>query len=399
MRCFHTLLVLSFSLQAGFTQPAPGPALELTERLEALGSKGPLVGFSVALVDREGISYAQGFGYADKAENRRYQKNTLQNIASISKTFIGLALLKAQEQGHLRLDDPVGDHLPFKVIHPRFPDHPITLRHLATHTSGISDPPEYEEKGYVLREADNGQDRVNSNFRPPGEMMPLEEYLQRILSEKGAWYRKSTFLKHKPGSRFEYSNIGAGLAALALENATGTPFNEFTRTHIFEPLGMSDSGWFPEEVPFARHTRLYTDSGVPLAPYSLVNYPDGGLMTTAEDLGKYLSELIRGYSGEGALLSAESYRELFTPQLSESNFKARSENTYNDEYNLGIFMGFSARGQVGHTGGDPGTVTMMFFNSETRTGKLLMANTDVDDAGYEEFKAIWMALEAFEDRF
>jgi CubicO group peptidase (beta-lactamase class C family) len=399
MRGFIPLLFYLLTLFTGQAQAGAEAGEELTRRLEDLNRKGPLVGFAVALVDEGGISYARGFGYAEKAGERRYQKSTLQNIASISKTFIGLALLKAQELGHLDLDDPVNDHLPFTVIHPRYPDHPITLRHLATHTSGITDPPEYDTKGYVLRKADNGQDVVNSDFRPPEEMMPLEEYQQRILSKRGAWYRKKTFLKYKPGARFEYSNIGAGLAALALEQATGIPFNEFTRAHIFGPLQMSDTGWFPEEVPYSRHTRLYTDTGAPLAPYSLVNYPDGGLITSAEDLGKYLSELIRGYVGKGTLLNPEGYRELFTPRLKDSNFEERSENTYNDEYNMGVFMGFSARGQVGHTGGDPGTATMMFFNAETRKGKLLIVNTDLDEAGYEEFKAIWGVLEEFENRF
>jgi hypothetical protein len=66
---------------------------------------------------------------------------------------------------------------------------------------------------------------------------------------------------------------------------------------------------------------------------------------------------------------------------------------------MGIFMGFAAQGQIGHTGGDPGTATMMFFNAATGTGKLLFVNTDMDEAGYEEFKAIWKVLEEFETRF
>ena len=221
---------------------------DLSDSLSQIQKESGIVGFSVALVDQGGIRYTAGFGYADKNPPKEYGPRTVQTIASISKTFIGIALLKAQEEGKLNLDDPVNQYLPFKVFHPRFPDTPITLRHLATHTSGITDPKEYDEKGYVLFKNDNGDEVVYSDFRPAEEMLNLEEYQKRILSVDGEWYHKKTFMNKKPGTWFEYSNIGAGLAALVLEKATGVPFNTYTKAHIFEPLGMSDSGWFPDEI-------------------------------------------------------------------------------------------------------------------------------------------------------
>ena len=396
MTYYKYLLLFFLVLQVSWSQTQEAQKTELTTTLEAIQKEGAILGFSVALVDAEGIKYAEGFGFSDKAEKRAYDKNTIQNIASISKTFIGIALLKAQELGQLNLDDPVNKYLPFEVTHPHFPELPITLRHLATHTSGISDPKEYEEKGYVLRKAENGKDAVYSNFLPPSEMLPLETFQQRILSTDGQWYHKSTFLKKEPGSQFEYSNIGAGLAALVLEKATGIPFNTYTDKHIFTPLQMTDSGWFPEELNSEKLSRNYSETGQPLAPYSLVNYPDGGLITSSEDLGKYLCELIRAYSGHGTLLTPVSYSELFTQQLEATQFKDRNERTYNDEYNMGIFMGFSATGQIGHTGGDPGVSSLMFFNSETGLGKLLIVNTDLNEESVGEFLEIWKTLETFE---
>lgn len=393
------VLLFAIMLQSCWGQVQDLSKEKLTRTLEQIHNKGTLIGFSVALVDAEGINYAEGFGFADAAANRKYAKNTVQPIASISKTFIGIALLKAQEQGKLKLDDPVNKHLPFNVIHPHHPEIQITIRHLATHTSGITDPDEYDERGYVLQKNANGDDFVSSDFRPPSEMMSLEAYQRNILSKDGPWYHKSTFLKKEPGAQFEYSNIGAGLAALALEKATGIPFNTFTDTHIFSPLQMEDTGWFLEDVNVANVSRHYTETGQPIAPYSLVNYPDGGLMTSSQDLGKYLSELLRGYQGQGTLLKPESYREFFTPQLEAAQFKDRNDSRYNDEYNLGIFMGFSATGQVGHTGGDPGTSTLMFFNSETGTGKLLINNTDLDNKSVVTFRKIWEILEEYESKF
>jgi len=399
MRYSIHLLLFFIVVQSGLAQTENSPVKVLTDSLEAIYDQGPLVGFSVALVNEDGIQYVRGFGSADLAAQRAYEINTIQNIASISKTFIGIALLKARELGLLDLDEPVNTYLPFEVIHPYHPESPITLRHLATHTSGITDPDEYDEKGYILRNAENGEDAVYADFLPPSQMLSLEEFQYRILNKDGQWYRKRTFLKQKPGERFEYSNIGAGLAALALEKATGTPFSEFTRTHIFEPLEMSHSGWFPWEVDFSKHSRTYSDTGIPIAPYSLVNFPDGGLMTSAEDLGKYLTELIRGYAGKGRILSPESFAVLFTPQLHAAQFSNRSDGVYNDEYNMGVCLGFSAHEQIGHTGGDPGVSSLMFFNTKTGKGKLLLVNTDLNQKGVEAFKEVWKTLEAFEGQF
>ena len=198
---------------------------------------------------------------------------------------------------------------------------------------------------------------------------------------------------------FNYSNIGAGLAAYVLEQATGESFPEFTKKHIFDPLVMNGSGWSFDTIDFSKHSKLYADADTELALYTLINYPDGGLITSAHDLAKYLSEIIKGYAGNGTILSAESYKELFTPQLTYENHKDRSDREYNDEYNMGVFMGMSSKGQIGHTGGDPSVVTHMFFNEKTKTGKLLLVNTDLDKKSVQDFIAIWRALMAHEDQF
>ncbi|MFT6948621.1 MAG: hypothetical protein ACJARP_003055, partial [Vicingaceae bacterium] len=68
------------------------------------------------------------------------------------------------------------------------------------------------------------------------------------------------------------------------------------------------------------------------------------------------------------------------------------------EYNMGVFMGISAQGQIGHTGGDPGVATHMFFNTETKIGKLLIINTDLKKEGKKEFIDIWKKLEEYETK-
>ena len=393
------LLVLLFVPLVFFGQSSSSINEQLTQDLLSIYAQNHIVGFSVAIVNQDKILYTKGFGYSDKLKNKAYTENTIQNIASISKTFIGISLLKAQELGKLNLDDPINNYLPFEVINPKFPNTAITIRHLATHTSSIIDPSRYGKNGYVLKEINNNGKKINSNFRPSNEMMTYDEFLKKILSTDGEWYKKKYFLKKKPGTFFSYSNIGAGLAALVIENAVGKPFNLFTKEYIFEPLKMSSTGWFSSEVDFTNHTKLYANTKTELAFYNLVNYPDGGLITSSNDLGKYLIELISGYNENGLVLSKESYNELYTPKLNNDIHINRSSGTYNDEYNMGVFMGMSSKGQIGHTGGDPGVATIMFFNSETKIGKILFVNTDLEKKGVEAAIDIWGKLEEYENKF
>ena len=230
------LLLLLFIPFVSFGQSSSSINEQLTQDLLSIYAQNHIVGFSVAIVNQDKILYTKGFGYSDKLKNKAYTENTIQNIASISKTFIGISLLKAQELGKLNLDDPINNYLPFEVINPKFPNTAITIRHLATHTSSIIDPSRYGKNGYVLKEINNNGKKINSNFRPSNEMMTYDEFLKKILSTDGEWYKKKYFLKKKPGTFFSYSNIGAGLAALVIENAVGKPFNLFTKEYILSPL-------------------------------------------------------------------------------------------------------------------------------------------------------------------
>ena len=398
MKKIFITLILNILVSTIYSQTSDFTSVKLTEELEKIYVRKYINGFSVAIVNQDSILYAKGFGYADIKTKKKYMHTTVQNIASISKTFIGIALLKAQELGKLNLDEPINKYLLFDVNNPYFPNEQITIRQLATHTSSIKDPSRYEKNGYILKEKDNKEAKVNSNFRLPSEKIALNIFLQNMLSNDGKWYKKNNFLKSKPGAVFEYSNVAAGLAALIIEKATNQAFNKFTDDYILKPLRMFDTGWFFSEIDFAKHSKLYTNNETELALYQLANYPDGGLITSATDLGTYLSELIAGYSGNGNILKNQSYKELFKPQLSDINYTERNESTYNDEYNMGVFMGLSAHGQIGHTGGDPGVGTYMFFNSETKIGKLLIVNTDLEKEGIQEFIDIWKKLEEYETK-
>ena len=380
-------------------------AANLTRELEEIHEKGYINGFAVSISNQDGTLYQNGIGFSNVSEDAVYTSTTLQNIGSVSKTLIGVALLKAQEQGKLKLDDPINEYLAFNVTNPLHPDTPITIRQLATHTSSIVDTDNYDRYAYYLHR-DAEPDRwdlteVGETFNAYSDRVSMSAFLENMLSEEGAWYHSDNFLPHAPGSLYEYSNVGATLAAYVLERATGISYDEYTSSYILSPLAMSSSGWSLDRINLNEHTTLYSNPESPLPKYSLVTYPDGGLLTNVNDLSKFLTELIKGKQGTGTLLNQESFSELFTEQLSESQLPDRDEDdAYDDEYNSGIFMGFTPAGYIGHTGGDPGVATFMFFNSETNLGRILVINTRISSqAGADQFYAIWNTLEKYETLF
>lgn len=377
----------------------------LTEEINKIYEQKKFNGFSVSIVDEKGTLYENGFGFSDIENNKKYTIKTIQNIGSVSKTFAGIALLKAQELGKLKLDDPIEKYLSFKVINPNFPESKITIRQLATHTSSIIDNEFYSSKNYYLKSNQNLDGlkmtfEDNQSFNPSDSLITLKTYLENVLTKDGEW-NKNSFSANKPGTIYEYSNVATALAAFIIENATGQSYDQFTEKYILKPLMMNNSGWKLDDVDFTKFSRLSENPTTPLPYYQLVTYPDGGFITNINDLSKYLTELIKGYNGNGTILTKESYTEYFKPQLSASNFTERNtKNPYNESYNVGIFMGFGHSGFIGHTGGDPGIMSIMFFDPKTNIGRIMIFNTNFSDkAGNKAFFDIWNAMEKYQSKF
>jgi len=401
---FYPALVLVLSILCPLTalgQKEVTQSLEEMDRALAEISKiGLIKGFSVGVVTKDSILFSKGYGFSDIQNKKAYTKNSIQNIASVSKTLIGISLLKAQEMGKLKLDDPINTYLDYEVTNPYHPDVPIRIRHLATHTGTILDTDLYDEKSYYVLNAKDLElpvvKDIGEDLQTLDTKVSMAAYLQNFLSTDGIWYKKKNYLKRKPGTQYEYSNVGATLAAHVLENATGVPYDEFTKTHILEPLQMTATGWSFDAIDTTKHTKLYTQEGEAIPNYALVTYPDGGLLTNLDNFSLYLQELMRGHGGEGTLLQPSSYGELFTEQLPKKEVP-KDPNRYDDEFNSGIFMAFTPVGWIGHTGGDPGVSTFMFFDPKTKLGHIVMLNTSLTRESIDQqlipiFKAVDKAL-------
>ncbi|SED22457.1 CubicO group peptidase, beta-lactamase class C family [Tenacibaculum sp. MAR_2009_124] len=333
------------------------------------------VGYATALIKKDSIIETNYIGYSNKEKSLKYNSSTIQPIGSVSKTVIGLSIMIAKEKGLLDLDEDIRKYLDFEFVNPHSKkENKITLRHLATHTSGIVDNEKSYESSYSIGLEPN---------------MELGVYLKEYLIKGGSKYSKKNFNKSSAGRKYEYSNIASGLAAYIIEKVSGKPFDLFTEENIFKPLKMHNTGWFYKDIEKENHAILYNEQDKALEPYSCAIYPDGSLKTTISDLSIYLKELIKGFNKKSKLLSKKSWEELFKPSFTD---KIQIKNINKKEPNTGIFMAHFKSGNIGHTGSDLGVSTIMLFDPKTKTGKIFMANEDLTEKNVEKFKLIWKSI-------
>ncbi|AIM35274.1 beta-lactamase [Sphingobacterium sp. ML3W] len=369
----------------------------LTKNLKGAYKKGAIIGFSVSMVNEKELIYNKGFGFTDFKQNNAYTSNTIQNIASISKTLIGISLFKAQELGKLNINDPINKYLTFRIVNPNHPEVPILIKHLAYHTSSITDLDEIYAKSYVLTKNEHEDNEgVYDYFNKAETNIPLSDFIQNSLTENGKWYIKNSFSNAKPGEKREYSNIAAALCALVIESATGQDYRSFTKENILKPLKMNFSGWSSKDIDITMRSRLFANKEKMIADYSLITYADGGFLTSSSDLGLFLSELIKGYGGNGLLLNKESYKKLFEKYNLSDDEKSGDYGVF-VEFRNG-FLNIKSD-IIGHNGSDPGVFTAMYFNPKTKIGKIVLVNTDTDfsDDVWPEIEEIWKSLSDYEN--
>ncbi|MBW1296587.1 serine hydrolase domain-containing protein [Aquimarina litoralis] len=376
---------------------------QLDEKLNAIYKTSKITGFGVSIFTSDQILYQKGFGYADKETKKVYSENTVQNIGSVSKTFIGIALMKAIEEGKLTVDTPINKILPLDIHHPRYPQTPILVKHLATHTSSILDADAYE-KSYVLEEkvALSQENYTKKELKElkalkSNQTYSLEAFLKNYLTLDGEWYEKKNFSKHQPGKRFEYSNVGSALLAYVIEIATGVSFPEYTQQHILDPLSMKDSGWSYESVDPSKYASVYTEAGNKIPRYHLCTYPDGGFRSSIKDLSKYLQGLMKGYYGEDAILNTSSFQQMMSPQLTKDQLNTKKET----KDNYGFFWEVTTAGKMGHNGSDPGILTLMYFNKKDKIGAIFFMNTGLEEDQdiLKSVRSIWKEVKQYKSEY
>ncbi|MEM8531527.1 MAG: serine hydrolase [Chloroflexota bacterium] len=348
-------------------QPSSAPPETSIETVEQLDdfiasqvSTHEVPGAAVSIIANGDVVWSKGYGFANVAEARPVTPDTPFMIASISKAVTSVALIQAVEEGHFGLDDDINTLLPFEVNNPRIEGEAITPRHLVTHTSGIVD----------------NEEVYNASYAPGDPQIALGDFTAGYFSPDGEWYdSQRNFADTQPGEQYAYSNVGAALAGYLLEATTGAPLNEFSKGHLFEPLGMNNTGWFLADFPDQDVIALPYDGKEPLEHYGYPTWPDGQLRSSVNDMGHFLAMVMNDGTWQGVqILQAETMNQMLEPQFPD---------IVKDDDEQALFWVYRS-GLIGHTGGDYGTLTMMFFNPETKIGTVILMN----EAGEQSQEAI-----------
>lgn len=349
----------------------------LTDKLHRLFLKDSLPGLSVVLVNNKGIIYQKNFGFADTQNDIPFTSNTIQNIGSVSKTFIAVALMKAIELRYFTLETDINDILPFKVINPNDPDGKITIRELTNHTSGIVDNPEIYPNSYIFYPSFGSYNKSAFNalqslgYQEKVADKSMKDFFSNYLSKSGKYYSINNFGSGRSGSTSQYSNIGSALAAYLIEIRSGISYADFIAKYILKPLKMTRSGWLLTSKDLPGYAKPYYNLSQNFPFYTLTTYPDGGLRTSTNDLSKYLIEIIKGYNGNSRILRPQAFKTMFTPQFTAGNLPKGFSLT---SRNKGIFWNLYNNGTIGHDGDDPGVSTYLFFNTKTGLGGIFLCN-------------------------
>jgi CubicO group peptidase (beta-lactamase class C family) len=291
-------------------------------------------------------------------------------IASTSKPVTALALMKLYDQGKLKLDQDINDHLPFDVRNPNFPDEKITFRMLLSHVSSIRDHWPTLEIGYTI---DDGGDSPVS----------LEDNLRSYLVKGGEYYdEKNNFYVSTPGSQQRYSNVGYDLIGYLVQRISGRPFNEYMTEEIFVPLKMNNTYWFLSEIP---HENIATPHNMPfketdykgtqiLKHFGYPGYPSGQLRTTVTDYAQFLKLMInQGQISGNQFLRKLTVEEFLTVQYPVIAKWQAISWSYNEFENF-IYNLIMPR-RPSHTGLDPGMNSVVSFDPSDKTGVLILSNS------------------------
>jgi D-alanyl-D-alanine carboxypeptidase len=289
------------------------------------------------LVARDGKPiFRKGYGLANQEWGIPNAADTKFRLGSITKQFTATCIMQLVEAGKLKLDDPISKY---------YTDSPpawgkITIHHLLTHTSGI---PSYTElPGFFQKEA--------MTDRTPEEIIKLT---------------RDKPLEFVPGEKMKYDNTGYIILGYVIEKVSGEKYAGYLRKHIFEPLGMHDTGYdmARDIIPHRASGYNYSDAKWINAPYLAMSLPyaAGSLYSTVDDLLIWDQAL---YANKP--VTAESLRRMFTPNK--------------NNYGYGWVIGKDAK-TMGHGGGINGFNTVINRYPDDKFTVIVLANMNTSAVG------------------
>lgn len=335
--------------------PGAGAEAEdaVEEQLARMFEKYSTLGASVAVFQNGRVTYTYTYGQI-RPGGPKVTVDTVFQVGSISKMVACIGLLQLMDEQGISLDDELGDVLGYEVRNPYYPEVPVTLRQLMTHTASLQDSADY--------------DRALE-----GEGLPLES----LFTEE----KRHVFLQYRPGAQRLYSNFGGGLIGSLIEALSGRTLDDYMMENVFEPLGITaayQAARLALDVPladlyFMPHRRLakrVREDSPALRDYC---FTAGKLMISAPDLCKILIALCDGgVCGDARILKESQTQEMLTPQNYTGSVTCESGN--------GLFINIIVDDEVegrtlyGHGGKANGMLCAAYFDPLDRTGVVMLTN-------------------------
>jgi len=345
-----------------FLRSAEASDLEtfVRDKVRSIGTPGA----TFAVVKGQQIVWSMGTGWANIERTIRAKPTTQYMLASVSKTLTCATIMTLVEEGKLDLDANIDRYLPFEVHIPAAPHVPITMRQLLTHTSAIRDR-------YTVWGTPASHPSLYFHGDSP---ISLGEFMRSYYTPGAKEYRESNFYKRKPGIEYAYSNLAVALAGYIGECVSGVDFDRLCHQRILQPLGMTESGYRLADLSdrsnlaMPYHYNQHTGDLRPYFQYGYPDYPDGAMHTSALHLATWLGAFMNFGKIRGKqVLSRSTVQEIRRNQI---------PNIVGWHQGL-IWYGGSPHGyfRLGHTGGDYGVSTRMFFRPDRRVGVVSLTNS------------------------
>ncbi|MBL0120695.1 MAG: serine hydrolase [Saprospiraceae bacterium] len=345
------LLILLLAINGTLIIAQPTDASLITKM-----KNGKMPGASFAAVKDGKLIYHKNLGLANITTDKPIDDQTIFMQASVSKTMIATAIMQLWEKQKIDLDIDVNHYLPFSVRTPSFKNDSITARMLLTHTSAIQD--EWNTLGslYVLGDSP----------------ISLSSFMQKYFTHGATYYKAGNFYTYRPGTQYNYSNIGSTLAAYLVETITGDDFSHYCDTAIFQKLCITNTSFLLSGIsdttriarPYGWDGSAYWYAGL----YGYPDYPDGQLRTTSTDLSRFMTMYLQHGTYEGS-------RVLDSTTV---DYMLRQQTLVEPAQGIIFYSAKASNGDVlwGHNGGDAGVNTAMYFNMTKKTGAIAMTNGD-----------------------
>lgn len=341
-----------------------GAADELQSCAAKFVKENRLPGASVGVVCGQDLAWYAGVGFADVTTARPPDARTPYQVASITKTFTGTAVMRLAQDARLHLDDPAVAHIPElrDADSHSGPIEALTIRRLLSHESGLlSEPP--------------GTDWAILAYETSAERT-----LKRV-AEIGA--------KVPANSQLKYSNLGYQLLGEIVGRVTGEPYAQHVRRTILDPLGMTGSGFWPlGDEPTARRAtgyrpRIFSDQ-LDIADQMPSIGAEGGLWSCVADLARWLAVQLGAHQAQGSAETGDlDVGGVISPALLRAMHKPRylSDDTWTTAWGISWYaVRTDDTVWVQHSGDLPGFAANVCFDPGSGVGAIALLNSTADAA-------------------